>query len=67
MRDVAGPAGLLVDPLQEDAISRAMLRVLQDESVREELLAEGRKRYENFSAKQLARSLQQVYQQALDD
>ena len=49
MPEVAGDAALLVDPLSVDSIAKAMLDVLQNERLREELIGKGRKRKDFFS------------------
>jgi len=49
MPEVAGDAALLVDPLSVESIAKAMLDTLQNERLREELIATGRKRKDFFS------------------
>ncbi|MEY2935358.1 MAG: hypothetical protein RL033_6107 [Pseudomonadota bacterium] len=49
--EVAGDAGILVDPLDTTAIASAMLRVASDRVLREELVAKGRERAPAFSWK----------------
>ena len=47
--EVAGDAALLVDPLDTAAIAGGMLRLLEDETLRQQLIAQGRQRAESFS------------------
>jgi|SRR6185312_877331 len=49
MPEVTGDAALLVDPLSVESIAKAMLDTLQNERLREELIAKGRKRKDFFS------------------
>ena len=53
MPEVAGDAALLVDPFNEDAIAKAMIRVMNEE-VRKDLIAKGRERAKAFSWDQAA-------------
>ncbi|GAB4343770.1 MAG: hypothetical protein Kow0089_19820 [Desulfobulbaceae bacterium] len=47
--EVVGDAGILVDPLDRDAVSGAMLRMLRDEGLREEYRGKGLARSERFT------------------
>lgn len=49
MAEVAGDAGLQVDPHDPEDISRAMERVWKDETLRQELVAKGKARAAQFS------------------
>ena len=44
---IDGDTGILVDPLNEDEIARAIIRVLQDEKLANRLGENGRKRVKN--------------------
>ena len=48
MPEVAQDAALLVDPFNEDSIAEAMAKML-DKDVRQELIAKGRRRVQDFS------------------
>jgi alpha-1,3-rhamnosyl/mannosyltransferase len=59
--EVAGEAGLLVDPLNADDIARAMQEVLQDEGLRARLSEAGRARAALFSWQKAAQMTREVY------
>jgi glycosyltransferase involved in cell wall biosynthesis len=65
MCDVAGAAGLLVDPTRDEAIADAMSRLLVEPELRAKLLVQGRIRYEQFSSARMAAALRRLYQLAL--
>lgn len=62
VREVAGDAALLVDPLATDEIAGALARVLGSESLREELRQEGAARAKRFTWERCAAETWQVYQ-----
>lgn len=49
MPEVAGNAGLLVDPFSIDSIKNAMLKLHKDEALRNQLIENGKKQREKFS------------------
>jgi glycosyltransferase involved in cell wall biosynthesis len=56
--EVAGDAALYVDPTDVEAIAQAMLRLSQDEALRQELIAAGHRNVQRFSwAKAAAETL----------
>ncbi len=55
--EVAGEAGLLVDPLDVDALSEAMARVLEDKTLREEMVARGYAQAAQFTWERAAHQL----------
>ncbi|MBI4930909.1 MAG: glycosyltransferase family 4 protein [Bacteroidetes bacterium] len=57
MPEVAGNAGLLVDPFSVDSIKNGMMKIYKDESVRNQLITNGRKQRENFSWNKTAEKL----------
>lgn len=66
MRDVAGGAALLVDPLDTGAIAAAMERLAQDAALRQRLQAAGLARYRSFyPAAQFAADVTRAYAAAL--
>jgi glycosyltransferase involved in cell wall biosynthesis len=66
MRDVAGGAALLVDPLDTAAIADAMERLARDSALREQLRSAGLARYRSFyPAAQFAADVSQAYAAAL--
>jgi glycosyltransferase involved in cell wall biosynthesis len=63
--EVAGDAGLLVDPRDEDAIASAMRRILDDPDLMKELQDRGRQRAKLFTWDLVAGNVQKVYQKVL--
>jgi glycosyltransferase involved in cell wall biosynthesis len=63
--EAAGDAGLLVPPDDADALSDALARVLDSDSLREELSARGMKHTDKFTWVDTARDTAQVYARAL--
>lgn len=63
--EVAGDAGILVNPLDEQAIQGALLILLQQESLRLTLSAKAREQAEKFTWKNAARQAMAVFSEAL--
>jgi glycosyltransferase involved in cell wall biosynthesis len=61
--EVVGEAGLMVPPTDADALAAAMLRLLQDATLREELRARGLRRAAQFAWQQTAARTLAVYQE----
>ena len=59
--EIAGDAGILVDPLAEEEILRAMLRLSGEHGLRESLIELGRKQAKRFSWETAARVLLKCY------
>jgi len=57
MPEVAGNAGLLVDPFSVDSIKDGMMRIYKDETLRNQLIMNGQKQRENFSWDKTAEKL----------
>jgi len=49
MPEVAGDAGLLVDPLSVDDMAAALSRLLKDDALRTDLISKGKNRAAGFS------------------
>jgi glycosyltransferase involved in cell wall biosynthesis len=64
LSEVAGDAALYVDPTDVDAIAQAMLRLSQDEALRQELIAAGRRNVERFSWEKAAAETLAVLEEA---
>ncbi len=62
--EIAGDAAILVDPLDVDAIADAMLRLSQDEALRQKLIAAGYANVKRFSWEKAARETLAVLEQA---
>ena len=60
--EVAGDGALLIDPDSVDSIAEAILRVLQDGSLRRELVEHGLRRNASFSTKSFAATILRVYE-----
>jgi glycosyltransferase involved in cell wall biosynthesis len=61
--EVAGDAGLLVDPTSESEIAAGIERLLEDEALRSELAARARERSRFFTWRQVAEQTVEVYRQ----
>jgi glycosyltransferase involved in cell wall biosynthesis len=59
--EVAGNAAILVDPYDPDALADAMLRVLTDESLRQDLRRRGLERARQFSWEQSVGRIRRIY------
>lgn len=59
--EVAGDAGLLVDPTNIEEIATTILRILQEEDLRAHLIQAGHLRASSFSWEQTARLTREVY------
>lgn len=59
--EVLGDAGLFVDPNDPVDISKKMLKIVEDEFVRNDLISKGYKRVEQFSWEKSARKLLSVF------
>jgi glycosyltransferase involved in cell wall biosynthesis len=62
--EVVGDAGLLVNPFDEDAITQALARLIDDASLRAELRSKGIAHAARFSWHETARQTLEVYQRA---
>jgi alpha-1,3-rhamnosyl/mannosyltransferase len=62
LKEVAGDAGLLVDPLDVDALRGALQAALEDKGAREGLIAAGFRRAAAFTWQLAARETLAVYQ-----
>ncbi len=60
--EIAGQAAILVDPYDVDALAQAMLRVLQDKPLRDELRLRGPGQAALFSWERTARETRDVYE-----
>ncbi len=64
MPEVVGPAALLVNPGDDDAIAGALSRLDQDEGLREKLIADGRHRLSQYDWAKAARATLEIYREA---
>jgi glycosyltransferase involved in cell wall biosynthesis len=64
--EVAGDAALLVDADDVEAFAAALRRTLEDESLRQGLIARGFQRAAQFRPEQCARQMLEVYEQVAD-
>lgn len=63
--EVAGDAGILVNPRDHQSIAKALERLLGDDELRNSLGEHGRKRAQSFSAKEFALKHLEIYRAAL--
>jgi len=61
LREMVGDAGLLVDPLDVEGIADAILSVVEDEGLREDLIGRGTSRAKDFTWEKTARETLAVY------
>jgi glycosyltransferase involved in cell wall biosynthesis len=64
--EVVGEAGLIVDPLDVEALAEAMRRALDDEAFRQEMRERGLQRAGGFSWTKTAQETVQVYRRAME-
>ncbi|MEZ4836330.1 MAG: glycosyltransferase family 1 protein [Caldilineaceae bacterium] len=62
--EIAGDAAILVDPTDVDAIADAMLRLSQDEALRQQLIAAGHENVKRFSWQKAAQETLAVLEKA---
>lgn len=60
----AADAALLFDPLSVDAISDVLVRMTNEQSLREDLMLKGQRRLQDFSWEQTAKAYRAVYRRA---
>ena len=65
LREVAGDAALLCDPLSVEDIAAKLRRLAQDAALRQDLVARGRARAATFTWRECARRTLQAYRDAL--
>jgi len=59
--EIAGDAAILVDPSSEESIGNALVRLLQDEPLRRQLIQQGRARVQKFDWQDTAQKMRGVY------
>jgi len=60
--EIIGDAGLMVDPFDEQAIKRGIMRVLTEQTLRDELIEKGLKRANSYDWLKTARQTLDVYE-----
>jgi glycosyltransferase involved in cell wall biosynthesis len=65
IREAVGKAARLVDPKDVDALARSIVRLLEDDKERQHLSAAGLKRAAKFTWERTARSIREVYEEAI--
>jgi len=63
--EVAGVAACYFDPYSEESMRNAVLKVLEDESYREDLINKGYEQLKKFSWKQTAEETKKIYESVL--
>jgi glycosyltransferase involved in cell wall biosynthesis len=61
MREAAGDGALLVDPHSVDEIRAAIMRIMNEPGLREELVCKGRENAEKFRADPIALKYAEIY------
>lgn len=65
--EIVADAGIMLDPLDINALAKAMHNVLMDDSLRHSLIEKGLKRAENFSWEKTAAMTMDVYRKVLSE
>jgi len=61
MKDVAGDGAMLVDPYRPECIRAGILRIINEENTRLDIVAKGRDNIERFRPEKIAAKYQQLY------
>lgn len=61
MPEVAGNSACLVNPFEVESIRNAVLRIIQDENYRTELIEKGKENVKRYSTKQVAKQYAELY------
>jgi len=64
--EVVGDAGILVNPHDVESIAQAMIEVLTNRDLREELVLKGKLRAQQFTPERMARQTANVYRKTLE-
>mgnify|MGYP005894218865 FL=1 len=67
MKEVAGNGAILVDPYSVNEIRNAYLSVIQNKSIRENLLYEGIKNIENYTVEKVAQQYTDLYKKLYEN
>ena len=62
MPEIAGDSGILVDPLEEEEIANALLRLEEEANYYDRQVASGLERVKEFSWEKTAKALLQLYE-----
>ncbi len=60
--EIVGDAAYLMDPLNDKELKEALLRLLSDENLRNDLIEKGFKRVKEFSWQKMAKETLQIYE-----
>jgi glycosyltransferase involved in cell wall biosynthesis len=64
--EVVGNAGILVDPLNIDEMAEGILRIINDKSLKEDLIRKGIERVKMFSWENTAKQILDIFEETLD-
>ncbi len=64
--EVGGDAALYFDPHNTDDITEKISQVLNNQTLKKELIEKGNKRYQKFSWEKLAQQTLEIYQKCLN-
>jgi glycosyltransferase involved in cell wall biosynthesis len=67
MPEVAGEAGILVNPLEVKDIARGIIEVIRDKEIREALRKKGFEQVKKFSWEKAARETLKLYEKAVKE
>jgi glycosyltransferase involved in cell wall biosynthesis len=66
LKEIANGCAIMVDPYQEDDIAQGILKITQDEKLRQELSVKGYKRSKDFSIEKMTQETLAVYDKVLN-
>ena len=61
MNDIAGSSALLADPFDVNSIRNGVLKMIEDEALRKDLISKGKENAKRFSAKKVAEMYLELY------
>lgn len=67
MKEVAGDAACLVNPLDVHSIRNGIIRVIKNESYRNQLIEKGLENVKRFDSKEITKSYIELYNQIIED
>lgn len=67
MPEIAGEAAILIDPFKPDQITAAMIKIMDNQTLRNELASKGLERAALFSWKRMAEEVKTVYESVYSD
>jgi len=65
MKEISGNASLLIDPMSENEINSGLKKIIEDKSLRKDLIDKGKQRLKFFSWEKCAKETIKVYERAV--